>query len=326
LTATGSFTPDEAGFLRTQSGLFLLGWPADASGQIGSPPRDTAAALAPVQVNLNQFAAAPTTTVRLGVNLPASETVAGAAGAPLDLPIEYFDNLGRSESLTLRFTPVVPASGASNQWNVEVFDSASATPTTAIASFGATFDSSPTAGGSLLSVAAGAGASYNAATGEVSVTTASGPLSIVVGSPGGQSPLTQLSATFAPLSVSKDGAPIGTLSSLEVDQSGLLTAVFDTGFRRTLYQIPVGVVPNFRGLNAEGNQAFTLSQDSGDVYFWDSGEGPAGVTLGFSLSESTTDIAAELTDLIQTQRAYSSNAKIIQTVDEMLQETTDIIR
>lgn len=326
LTATGSFTPDESGFLRTQSGLFLLGWPADASGSIGTPPRDTSAALVPVQVNLNQFAAAPTTAIRLGVNLPASETVAGAGGAPLDLPIEYFDNLGRSESLTLRFTPVVPATGSSNQWNVEVFDSASASPTTPIAAFGATFDSSPTAGGSLASVTAGAGATYDPATGAISVTTASGPLSIEVGSPGGQSPLTQLSATFAPLSVSKDGAPIGTLSSLEVDQSGLLTAVFDTGFRRTLYQIPVGVVPNFRGLNAEGNQSFTLSQESGDIYFWDSGEGPAGVTLGFSLSESTTDIAAELTDLIQTQRAYSSNAKIIQTVDEMLQETTDIIR
>ena len=42
--------------------------------------------------------------------------------------------------------------------------------------------------------------------------------------------------------------------------------------------------------------------------------------------ESTTDIASELTQLIETQRAYSSNAKIIQTVDEMLQETNNIIR
>ena len=42
--------------------------------------------------------------------------------------------------------------------------------------------------------------------------------------------------------------------------------------------------------------------------------------------ESTTDIAAELTDLIETQRAYSSNAKIGQTVDEMLQETTNLKR
>ncbi len=85
-------------------------------------------------------------------------------------------------------------------------------------------------------------------------------------------------------------------------------------------------MPNYSGLAAKGNSAFAITQDSGDVYFWDAGDGPAGTTSGYSLAESTTDIASELTDLIQTQRAYSSNAKIIQTVDEMLQETTDIIR
>ena len=47
---------------------------------------------------------------------------------------------------------------------------------------------------------------------------------------------------------------------------------------------------------------------------------------GYALEESTTDVAEELTHLILTQRAYSSNAKIIQTVDEMLQETTNIKR
>ncbi|MEZ5897818.1 MAG: flagellar hook-basal body complex protein [Parvularculaceae bacterium] len=326
LTATGSFYPDETGALRTQSGLFLLGWPLDSSGVVQNPVRDSASGLEPVRINLNQFSASPTSQMRLGVNLPASDTVAGSAGAPYTLPVEYFDNLGRTETLTFEFTPVVPASGASNQWTVEVFDSASATPATAIASFDVTFDATAAAGGSVASVAAGAGAAYDPVTGDVTVTTASGPMAVNIGSPGGQSPLTQLSATFAPLSVTKDGAPIGNLSTIEIDQGGMLTAVFDTGFRRGLYQIPVADVANFRGLNAVGNQAFTVSQDSGDVYFWDAGDGPAGVTLGFSLSQSTTDIAAELTDLIQTQRAYSSNAKIIQTVDEMLQETTDIIR
>ena len=48
--------------------------------------------------------------------------------------------------------------------------------------------------------------------------------------------------------------------------------------------------------------------------------------MGFALEESATDVAGELTQLIQTQRAYSSNAKVIQTVDEMLQETTNIKR
>ncbi|MEL7416600.1 MAG: flagellar basal body rod C-terminal domain-containing protein, partial [Pseudomonadota bacterium] len=62
------------------------------------------------------------------------------------------------------------------------------------------------------------------------------------------------------------------------------------------------------------------------MYLWDAGDGPTGSTVGFSREQSTTDIAGELTSLIETQRAYSSNAKIIQTVDEMLQETTNIKR
>ena len=63
-----------------------------------------------------------------------------------------------------------------------------------------------------------------------------------------------------------------------------------------------------------------------DILVVGSGCGPVGEVAGYSLMESTTDIAAELTDLIETQRAYSSNAKIVQTVDEMLQETTNLKR
>lgn len=325
LTATGSFTPDENGYLRTLSGLYLLGWPADVNGVVGNQPRDSVAGLQPVQINLNQFAASATTEVRLGLNLPAADTQAGSAGTPYELPIEYFDTLGRSQSLNLEFTPVVPASGASNAWDVTIRDNAG-NPLSPIGTFSVTFDTSSAAGGSVLSVTTGGGATYDPATGAVTVNTASGPVDIVIGSPGGFSPLTQLSATFAPLAISKDGAPIGNLSTIEINQEGFIEAVYDTGFRRTIYQIPVADVPNYRGLTAEGNQAYSVSQESGDVYLWDAGDGPAGLTIGFALAESTTDVAAELTDLIQTQRAYSSNAKIIQTIDEILQETTDIIR
>ena len=59
---------------------------------------------------------------------------------------------------------------------------------------------------------------------------------------------------------------------------------------------------------------------------WDAGDGPWGEVICFAREESATDVAGELTELITTQRAYSSNAKVIQTVDEMLQETTNIIR
>ena len=54
------------------------------------------------------------------------------------------------------------------------------------------------------------------------------------------------------------------------------------------------------------------------VDLWDANAGPVGGIIGFSLQQSTVDVARELTDLIQTQRAYSSNATTIRTVDEML--------
>jgi len=73
-------------------------------------------------------------------------------------------------------------------------------------------------------------------------------------------------------------------------------------------------------------KTYQVSPDSGSFFLWDAGSGPTGSIQGYSREGSKTDVAAELTNLIQTQRAYSSNAKVIQTVDEMLQETTNIKR
>ena len=132
--------------------------------------------------------------------------------------------------------------------------------------------------------------------------------------------------TFAPLAISKNGSPVGILSSVEVDARGMLTAVYDSGFTKTLYQIPVVDVPNVNGLRSLSNQTYEVSSESGAFYLWNAGEGPVGDVIGFSREESATDVASELTQLIQTQCAYNSNAKVIQTVDEMLQETTNIKR
>lgn len=325
LAPTGSFFADQNGNLRSQSGLFLLGWPADAAGEIGNVSRNSGVDLEPVNVSTSQFTASPTTSVELGINLPADATVAGAPADTYDVPIEYFDNLGRTQSLTFRFSPVVPGTGASNQWQVEMFDSAGS-PTVSIGALDVEFNNTTVAGGSIATAVGSGGATYSDTTGRVSLSLAHGPVDVFIGRPGDSAGITQLSAPFAPSAISKDGAPIGDLQSVEVDDKGFLQAVYDTGFRRTLYQIPVGDVPNMNGLNALDSQAFAVSSSSGNLYLWDAGTGPVGSLSGYALMESTTDIAAELTDLIETQRAYSSNAKIVQTVDEMLQETTNIKR
>ncbi len=325
LTPTGSFYPDQNGNLRTQSGLFLLGWPADSSGTIGNVSRNSGINLEAVNIATSQFTATPTSRIDLGINLPADATRAASNGDPYTLPVEYFDNLGRAQTLTFQFSPVVPATGASNQWSVEILDSAG-NPATSIGDLAIEFTDNATSGGRISTVAATNGAAFDAATGVVSLNLPHGPVSVFIGRPNDSAGITQLAAPFAPTSVTKDGAPIGDLQSIEIDEQGYLQAIYDSGFRRTLYQIPVGDVPNMNGLRALDSQSYSVSATSGNLYLWDANTGPVGGISGYALMESTTDIAAELTDLIETQRAYSSNAKIVQTVDEMLQETTNLKR
>ncbi|MCA8869522.1 MAG: flagellar hook-basal body complex protein [Rhodobacteraceae bacterium] len=324
LVTTGSFRPDSSGILKTERGLVLMGWPANTDGTVPAFPRDTIDGLEPVSVDLNQFAGDPTTAINLGINLPATESRAGESGNSRDLSIEYFGNLGTSESLDVTFTPTIPGSGQSNEWTMDVYDSALGGAS--VGKYTISFDDTRGAGGTIASVTTVSGGAYDALTGEIALTVAGGPLTLAIGKPGDSGGLTQLSSSFAPVSISKDGSPVGNLTSVEIDANGYVNAIYDVGFTRTIYQVPLVDVPNPNGLISLDNQAYQISPDSGAFFLWEAGDGPAGEMIGYAREESATDVAGELTQLIQTQRAYSSNAKIIQTVDEMLQETTNIKR
>ena len=324
LTTTGSFRTDAEGRLVTESGLVLLGWPANPDGTIPSFPRDTSDGLEPVQINVNQLTGEPTTEISLGVNLPATETEAGSAGATEQLSVEYFDNLGKSESISVNFTPTVPGAGSSNEWTMTLTDSAQGGAT--IGEYTLTFDDSRASGGTLLNVATVSGGAYNAVTGSFIVNVDGGPMEINIGQLGATDGLTQLSDSFAPLAIAKDGSPVGNMTSAQVDENGYVRASFDTGVTRVIYQVPLVDLPNPNGMLAMDQQTYLPSPESGSFFLWNAGDGPTGDVVSFAREESSTDVAGELTDMIQTQRAYSSNAKVIQTVDEMLQETTNIKR
>ena len=327
MTTTGSFRLDKDGILRTESGLVLMGVPADRDGNIPNFSRDTTSGLKPVVVPTNQTVADPTTKVSLAVNLPATETNVGAPGGGIPLRIEYYNNTGTAQSLDVTFTPVVPvahATSASNSWTLVIRDSASAGAV--VGEYTLVFDDTRGAGGTLASVTTVTGGAYDPTTGAMELTVAGGPIAMTIGRPGDQTGLTQLADKFVPGNISKNGSPTGTLTGLTIDENGYLLASYDTGFIHRVYQIPLVDVPNLNGLTALSAQTFMISSKSGAFFLWNAGEGPTGSVQGFAREGSTTDIAAELTALITTQRAYSSNAKVIQTVDEMLQETTNIKR
>ncbi|WP_406720145.1 MULTISPECIES: flagellar hook protein FlgE [Thioclava] len=334
LTTTGAFRTDEDGVLKTNTGLVLLGWPANADGTIPTYARDSVSGLQPVVINANQTAGDPTTKVNLGVNLPAVD-VDDTTSLPLS--VEYYGNLGTSESLNVTFTPALDTSGnvIENTWTMELRDSATEddAATTAdenlLASYTLVFDNTTTNGGTLKSVTPiGTSPAYDSTNGTVTLSAAEGlqTIDLTIGKIGDTNGLTQLSDSFSPTNVTRDGSPVGSLTTVEVDENGYVNATYDTGFTRTIYQIPLVDVPNANGLTANDNQTFEISGESGSFFLWDAGDGPTGAIEGYAREGSSVDVAKELTDLIQTQRAYSSNAKVIQTVDEMLQETTNIKR
>ena len=331
LTTTGSFKADADGIMRNQTGQVLMGWPANPDGSLGNYSRDSFTDLIPVKVDQNQYVANPTTALSLGANLPATSTQSGAdsivGGAPAlvkTMSLKYTGNLGTLETLSFTFTPTVPATGSSNEWNMTIDDSAS--DGAQIAEYTLTFDGAMGSGGTLASIAAVTGDDYDPATGIIPLNVGGGTISMDVGAIGATGGMTQLSETFAPIGKATNGTPVARLVSVNIDDNGYLHANYDQGFEKVIYQIPVVDVPNPNGLTSASNQTYQVSADSGPFYLWDSGDGPTGQLIGNSLEQSTTDVTQELTNLITTQRAYSSNVKVIQTVDEMLQETTNLKR
>ena len=332
LTTTGSFLPDANGYLVTSSGLVLMGWAANPDGTVPAQPRDSSAGLVPVQINQSQVAVQPTSMVDLNANLPATETAAGAAGTAQPVTVEYFDNLGSSQTLAVTFTPVVAATGQPADQHLD--DGHRRPGERAFGgSYQIVFSGTPPNAGAPTSVTqltagtAPLSTSYDAASGDVTLNLGSQQIAIGIGSTaGGEQHLSQLSSTFSSVGVTKDGNAAGTFTGVTIDENGRLFASYSSGFSKLIYKIPVADVANPNGLRVLDNQCFALSRELGSMFLWDAGSGPTGGIEGFALEQSTTDIATELTQLIQTQRAYSSNAKIIQTVDEMLQETTNLKR
>src|SRR5262245_14228867 len=320
LTRAGSFTADDQGFLRNAAGYYLMGFALNPDGTTvnPNPARDALADVEPVNVAGINFTGAPTTEITFAGNLPA-QLADGTPGSPISTQIQYFTELGNSGTLTLQWTP--SSDGVANHWNLQIFDSETGGGTTAIYDDIVTFNDTGAAAGSPSAIPGVAG-------GVLPLTVNGGlqGLNLDIGDVNDASGVTQFAGEYVPTKINKNGALFGVVSRVEISEDGIITAIFNNGVRRPIYQIPIAVVQNPNGLSPRDGTAFDQSRDSGALYLWDAGVGPAGKTAGNSLERSNVDIAQELTNMIETQRTYSTNAKVIQTSDEMLSELTQLKR
>ncbi|RRH75781.1 flagellar hook protein FlgE [Falsigemmobacter faecalis] len=330
LTRAGSFRQDESGFLVNSAGYYLAAFEIDAAtGTLGAVDRGGFGSLKSVKLGEMMLPAEPTTTAAVSGNLPAQETGTATPGAPFLSSMEFYTQLGNSENMTLSWQPTA----VDNTWDLTLSDSTGRLHGTVEVAFhnsGATPGAPAEYRLKTPQPDGAAGLTLDAATGAVRLSVdARGdelPITLNLGVPDSYEGVQQFVGDFTPQKFKTDGSAQTALTRTEIDGQGNLTGVFDDGRRKTLYEIPLAQVTNADGLTLIDGNAWTVSRAAGDLSLQPAGSGKNGVIVSGALEASNVEITNELTDLIRVQRAYSSNAKIITTADEMLQEVTGLKR
>jgi flagellar hook protein FlgE len=327
-TRAGSFMPDQQGFLRNSAGLYLQGWRLDQQG--GYVNTGNLATLEPVRVSDLTGTAAPTTHIQMRANLQSSaaaftgayaagDMAAGTVTPQFTRSFDVFDTQGSSHRITMGFIKT-----GANQWQSEAY----ATPATDVSAAGGVL-----ASGTLrfnpdgtLDRAGSSPALFAPLAISWTNNAASAPLTLEIGSNGGIDGITQFGSESALISSNVDGGMLGNLSSIEISKGGKVSAIFDDGTTRAVFQLPLATFQNPDGLTRLSGNAYAVSQESGSMTINPPGALGAGTISANTLEASTVDLAGEFTNMIRFQRAYSASSKIITTVDDMLREVSDLKR
>jgi flagellar hook protein FlgE len=356
-TRVGSFTPDARGNLVNQSGHYLHAWPVEDDGSVNAGPSDLTA-LKPINLSSIAGTVSPSDMATITGNLRSTTPVSAAAAAvPLGgagayaagaaatnmasgavrpdatWSFQVYDSQG-----TLRtFNVGLLKSATANQWHTEIWaaapnvvetgaglvneqiavgtlaftpsgllDVANSTPGLLNGFNIAAFDSGAPAAGT---------AKWHSTTG-----VAAQQFSVDIGQARAGGGVTQFDSATTVTATTTNGALFGDLASVEINNDGFITAIFNNGARKRLYQIPVATFVNPDGLKSEKGGAYTVTSNSGNFNLKIAGFGGSGTIASSALEASTVDLALEFSNMIVTQRAYSASSKIITTADEMLDE------
>jgi len=113
--------------------------------------------------------------------------------------------------------------------------------------------------------------------------------------------------------------------SISINAEGEVYAYFDeTAEGQILGQLTLAGFSNPKGLEAIGSNLFTETEASGAPLVATAGEDGLGTLRQGYLEASSVDAVREVTELIEAQRGYEMNAKVISAVDQMMGATTQV--
>ncbi len=118
----------------------------------------------------------------------------------------------------------------------------------------------------------------------------------------------------------QDGSTRGSLQSLDIGHDGVITGQFSNAQLRVLGQVVLVDFANPDALEREGDNLWSQTINSGEPIVNAPGQGGLGRVESGALEQSNVDMATEFVKMINFQRAFQANSKIISTTDQMLAE------
>jgi flagellar hook protein FlgE len=153
----------------------------------------------------------------------------------------------------------------------------------------------------------------------------SSSISVDLGSSGGLDGITQYGSENSLIADSQDGFPPGELSSITVNSNGEVEGFYSNGQAKVLGAFGVARFNNELGLLDLGDGYYGESANSGSVALGEGAQGGVGNVVGGALEQSNVSTADEFVRLIQAQRGYQANARIISIQDRMLEEAVNVV-
>lgn len=299
-TRAGVFERDKHNYIVNNLGQRLQGYPVDANGNIQT------GTITDLRLQSASLPARATDSLDFIANLNADMTVPAAAFDPAD-PSSYnstyttqvYDSLGRAHALTQYFVKT-----ADNTWDVYYYldnnpvGGAPATPGNTL-----TFDTNGALTGGAnptLALAPGAGAAA---------------MNIAFDYTG----TTQFGSAFAVTTNDASGYAAGEQTGLVIEKDGSVYASYSNGERLLQGQVVLATFPNPEGLKNISGTAWVETADSGVALYGVPGVGQLGILNAGALESSNVDLTRELVSLMEGQRNYQANTKVISTDKELTQ-------
>lgn len=299
-TTSSTTTSGPITYLVDGAGNYLMGY-SGTTGPMGtgSATSDTSN-LVPLQYQMGSaLQGAPTSSITLQGTLPSNATTPQAQGLPV------YDQSLNSQTLTMNWTQT-----GANTWSLSYSmdpkaGSVTNTPTTV------TFD--------------GNGKIVSPTSSTANVTWADGSSSAINVS---FNKLQQLaSGTFNMDQTTQDGFPTGYLNQLGFDSQGMLNAGYTNGKTQVLGQVAIAQFRNPNGLETKTGTTFGQTADAGAMQVGTVGSFPSMTSISpNSLEQSNVKLEDQFSQMIITQKAYSSASEVFKTADEMTQSARDLKR